>query len=252
MKVRTRYRLALALLGVLCGSAQAGEVSVAVASNFTDAIQAIVPRFEADTGHSVKVSFGSTGKLYAQIANGAPFEVFLAADTARPARLESEGFTVAGSRYTYASGRLVLWSPDVSVVDSQGIVLELGDFRKLAIANPKTAPYGLAARQVLDNLHLWEALQSKLVRGDNIAQAFQFVATQNAQLGFVAKSQVMALDEADRGSYWNIGTELYSPIEQQAVLLKRGENDEAARAFVEYLKGERARSVIKGFGYGLE
>lgn len=225
---------------------------MAVAANFTDAARVIVSRFEAATGHSVKVSFGSTGKLYAQIANGAPFDIFLAADSARPARLESEGLAITGSRSTYASGRLVLWSPDENVADRRGDVLRSGDFRKLALANPRTAPYGLAARQVLEKLNLWEELRTKVVRGDSIAQTFQFVATRNAQLGFVAKSQVMALPGAERGSYWEIGSEFYRPIIQQSVLLQRGQNSAAARAFMEYLKGNEAREIIGSFGYGLE
>lgn len=238
-----------ALFGVLIGSARAGEVSVAVAANFTDATRIIVKKFEAATGHGAKVSFGSTGKLYAQIVNGAPFEVFLAADSDRPMRLENEGVAVKGSRFTYARGRLVLWSPDEERVDLRGEVLESGDFRKLALANPATAPYGLAARQVLENLDLWEGLRRKLVRGDNIAQTFQFVATRNAQLGFVARSQVLALPEAERGSWWNIDPELYEPIRQQAVLLDRGRNDPVAQAFMEYLKSDEVREIIERLGY---
>ncbi|WP_303900834.1 molybdate ABC transporter substrate-binding protein [Thiohalomonas denitrificans] len=239
----------IALLCAVFGTARAGEVSVAVAANFTGASRIIAAEFEAATGHRVKASFGSTGKLYAQIVNGAPFEVFLAADSVRPARLEKEGVAVKGSRFTYAGGRLVLWSPDEDRVDPRGNVLGSSDFRKLALANPATAPYGLAARQVLENLDLWEGLRSKVVRGDSIAQTFQFVATRNAQLGFVARSQVLALPEAERGSWWDIGPELYQPIRQQAVLLERGKSDPAVQAFIAYIKSDEVRKIIEGLGY---
>lgn len=244
--------LAAVVLALASFPAVADEVTVAVAANFTDATRQIVPAFEKATGHTAKVSYGSTGKLYVQIENGAPFDIFLAADSKRPIRLEADMRTVPGSRFTYARGKLMLWSPEATRVDSQGVVLNVGGFERLAIANPKTAPYGLAAQQVLEALDLWKPMQPRLVRGDSIAQAFQFVATGNAPLGFVAKSQVMALPEKQRGSSWDIGQELYQPIEQQAVLLQRGADNKAARAFIEFLKGDAAREIIERFGYGVE
>lgn len=225
----------------------AAEVRVAVASNFTAVMKQIAAGFEAATGHGLVISYGSTGKIYAQIVNGAPFEAFLAADQARPQRLVEEGR--ASDRFTYAVGRLVLWSPNPDRVDAEAAVLRTGDFRRLAIANPVTAPYGAAALQVLERLGLVQALEPRLVRGDNIAQAYQFVATRNAELGFVALAQV-ALEPG--GSRWPVPLELYDPIRQDAVLLEKGRDNPAARAFLDYLAGPEARAVIARFGYGVE
>jgi molybdate transport system substrate-binding protein len=238
------YALTLLLAGA---PAAAGEVKAAVAANFTAAMKEIAPAFEAATGHTLVASYGSTGKIYAQIKNGAPFEVFLAADQKRPQMLEEEG--VASGRFTYAVGRLVLWSADPDLVDAEGAVLKSGSFRHLAIANPVTAPYGAAAMQVIERLGLQDALEPKLVRGDNIAQTYQFVATKNAELGFVALAQV-ALDPA--GSRWSVPAELHDPIRQDAVLLDKGKDNPAAVALMEYLKGPEARAVIERFGYGVE
>jgi len=250
--VKKRNIIAGLLLALGLGTAQAEQVTVAVAANFTDATKAIVPEFEKATGHTARISYGSTGKLYAQIENGAPFDVFLAADVRRPKLLEEKGVTVEGTRFTYARGQLVLWTPGGQLQEEGDAVLKEGDFRKLAMANPKTAPYGLAARQVMESLALYESLYPKLVRGDSIAQTFQFVATENADLGFVALSQVRALADADRGSSWSIPPELYQPIEQQAVLLKRGEDNPAAKAWLAFIQGKTARAIIEGFGYGVE
>ena len=230
------------------GSAGAAEALVAVAANFTAPAQALGERFEAATGHRVAFSFGSTGHLYAQITQGAPFDAFLAADADRPARLEVGGMAVAGSRFSYALGRLVLWSRDAQRVDPDGHVLERGEFRRLAVANPATAPYGAAAVAVLEALALRETLAPKLVEGANVAQTFQFVATGNAELGFVALSQVL-----DRGgSRWLVPDTLYPPIRQQAVLLSPGRGNPAAAAFLEYLRGEEARELIRALGYEVE
>jgi molybdate transport system substrate-binding protein len=226
---------------------QAAEVKVAVAANFTAAMKEIVAAFEAATGHSLLVSYGSTGKIYAQIVNGAPFEVFLAADQARPQRLVEEGR--ASGRFTYAVGRLVLWSADPELVDAEGAVLRRAEFRRLAIANPVTAPYGAATAQVLEGLNLMQSLESRLVRGDNIAQTYQFVVTRNAELGFVAQAQV-ALQPM--GSRWPVPLELYDPIRQDVVLLQKGRDNPAARALMDYLAGPEARAVIERFGYGVE
>ncbi len=229
----------------------AQEASVAVAANFTDATRDIVLLFEQATGHKVKVSFGSTGKLYSQIENGAPFEVFLAADSKRPKKAEAEGLAVKGSRITYAMGKLALWSAQAGRFADAPTYLQKGDFAHVSIANPKTAPYGLAAQQVMQHLGVWDKLQSKIVRGDPIAQTFQFAASGNAEAGFVAMSQVKAWKE--RGdSVWDIPQEYYAPIEQQAVLLKKGEASVAAQAFLEFLKSSEARKVITDYGYGVE
>jgi molybdate transport system substrate-binding protein len=242
--------MALFFLLAGAGPALADEVMVAVAANFTDATREIVPRFEAASGHTVKVSFGSSGKLYAQIRNGAPFQLFLSADADRPERLEADGLGVAGTRFTYARGRLALWSAAPGRVDAEGAVLRSGDFARVAIANPRTAPYGLAAEQVMERLGVLEAVRPKLVRGDSIAQTFQFIATGNAQIGFVALSQVKALDAAKAGSSWTVPQSLYEPIDQQAILIKGAERSEAAKAFLAFLKSDEARAVIEGFGYG--
>lgn len=245
-------RLAAVLyVTAMATAVQAGEISVAVAANFTDATRDIVPLFEKATGHKVKVSFGSTGKLYAQIEHGAPFEVFLAADTRRPKKAESEGLAVVGSRFTYAMGKLALWSPKAAAFDDAETFLKSGTFNHVAMANPKTAPYGMAAQQVMEHIGVWKQLQPKLVRGDSIAQTFQFTATGNAEVGFVALSQVNAWKKS-KGTQWTIPQDYYTPIEQQAVLLKKGADNTAARAFLDFLKGDDAQAVITGYGYGVK
>jgi molybdate transport system substrate-binding protein len=242
----------LALLALLVpGMAHGAQVTVAVAANFTDATRDLVPLFEEATEHTARVSYGSTGKLYAQIANGAPFDVFLAADVARPKRAEKEGLAMPGSRFTYARGRLVLFSTTPGLFEDGEAYLRQGDFARAAIANPRTAPYGLAARQVLEHLGLWAGLRSRLVRGNSISQAFQFVATGNAEVGFVALSQVRAWT-GGAGSQWVVPQAFYAPIDQQAVLLARGADNAAARAFLEFLRGPEAREVILGYGYALD
>lgn len=236
--------VALALAGAPV--ARAGEVHVAVATNFAKTARALAGAFAAETGHRAVVSDGSTGKLYAQIVNGAPFEVFLAADAERPRRLEAEGRAVAGTRFPYALGRLVLWSPDAARITGAD-ALEREDFRRLAIASPELAPYGAAARALLEQLGLWEHLQRRLVRGEDVGQAFQFVATGNAELGLVALSQVSGRG----GSQWIVPPDRYPPIEQQAVLLAPGRSDPAARAFLDFLRGDAARAQIERAGYGV-
>jgi molybdate transport system substrate-binding protein len=222
-------------------------VKVAVAANFTEAMRAIARDFEQAAGHRVLISFGSTGKLYTQIINGAPFEVFLAADQQRPERLVQAG--KAWDRFTYASGRLVLWSADAGTVDPDGRVLGSGAFDRLAVANPRTAPYGSAAMQVLDRLGLSTGLRGKLVRGESIGQTYQFVASGAARLGFVALAQVTP---NPGGSRWLVPRELYTPIRQDAVLLEAGRDRPAARALMDFLRGPAARSVIERFGYSLD
>ncbi len=236
--------LTVALL--LAPAAAADEIRVAVASNFAEAMNTLVSRFEARTGHSVIPVFGSTGKHYAQIINGAPFAIFFAADVERPKRLEEEGRAVAGSRFTYAIGRLVLWSPTADRVDPEGQVLRQGAFRHLALANPELAPYGRAAEQTLRAMGLWERLEPCLVRGENISQAFLFVGSGSAELGFVALSQVWRGDGPIEGSSWIIPQKWHEPIEQQAVLLK---DSKTARDFLAFVNSEEATEIIRRFGY---
>lgn len=242
--------LLLTLLATLPPAAVAAEATVAVAANFTAPAQRIAADFERHSGHKINLSFGSTGKFYSQIVHGAPFDVLLAADAATPLRLLAEGRAVTGSRYTYALGRLALWSAQPGLVDGRGAVLRHGRFVRLAIANPKLAPYGAAAQLALQRLGLWETLAPKLVTGENIAQAYQFVATGNAELGFVALAQVRGGDSS-RGSLWRVPEHLYEPIRQDAVLLARAAGNDAARAFLAYLRSAAARAVIRDYGYGL-
>lgn len=239
------------LLALVALPSIADEISVAVAANFTDATRDIIPLFEKATGHTVKVSFGSTGKLYSHIENGAPFEVFLAADSKRPMKAENEGLAAKGSRFTYAMGKLAMWSSRVNAFDNGERYLKAANFAHVAIANPKTAPYGLAAQQVMEKLGVWDKLQGKIVRGDSIAQTFQFAASGNAEVGFVALSQVKAWKKAT-GSTWEIPQSYYAPIEQQAVLLKKGDGSKAAVAFLDFLKRKEVRKVITGYGYGVK
>ncbi len=228
---------------------QAGEVGVAVAANFTAPMQKIVQVFEQETGYKAVLSFGSTGNLYAQIKNGAPFQVLLAADEETPLKLEKEGLAQAGSRFTYATGKLVLWSKQPGLVDDKGDILRSGKFQRIALANPKLAPYGAAAVEALAQLGLWPALQPKVVQGDNIAQTYQFVATENAQLGFVALSQVMVDGKLAQGSAWVVPATLHAPLAQSAVLLGKGSDNPAAVALLRFLRSDRAKAIIRSFGY---
>jgi molybdate transport system substrate-binding protein len=238
--------LLVVILLSAAGEGMADEVKVAVATNFAGAMDALVERFEADSRHTVIVSAGSTGSHYAQIKNGAPFEAFFAADSERPRMLEAEGVAVARSRFLYAVGRLALWSLRAGYVDADGKVLDTGGFRHLAIANPELAPYGAAARDVLMARGLWEALLPRLVTGQDIGQAYTFVQTGNAELGFVAWAQLKRGGEI-AGSYWLVPESLHRPIEQEAVLLR---DSSGVREFVEFVKGSEAREIIRGYGYG--
>ncbi|XOZ34469.1 molybdate ABC transporter substrate-binding protein [Halomonadaceae bacterium KBTZ08] len=243
-----RAPLWLCILLLVAGSVSVGaaEIRVAVASNVAGAARVLVERFEAATEHSVILATGSTGKHYAQIRNGAPFQAFLAADVERPRKLEDQGIAVAGSRFTYAQGALVLWSPEAGYVDPKGRVLETGDYRHLALANPRLAPYGRAARQVLEARGLWAVTKGRRVMGENIAQAFHFVQTGNAQLGFVAASQLKAMGSSAGGSQWRVPESFHEPIEQQAVLLQE---NQAARAFLSFIASDKGRAVLRDFGY---
>lgn len=245
-----RHCLAAAALAAVAalgsGAVRAGEVHVAVAANFTAAAREIGERYQAATGHRAVLSFGSTGQLYAQISQGAPFEVFLAADRERPRKAVDEGLAVPGAPVTYATGRIVLYSPDQRLVtDDQ--TLRAGAFTRLAVANPKTAPYGAAAVEAMRALGVYDTLSDRLVQGNTIAQAYQFVDSGNAELGFVALSQVVG---HDRGSRWIVPGRLHAPIAQDAVLLKRGAGNAAAAAFLAFLQGPEARAVKAKYGYG--
>lgn len=243
---RAALLLAVTWLGLGGDPVRADELQVAVASNFAAALEELATVFEAESGHVLHLSAGSTGKHYAQILHGAPYDLFFAADEGRPRRLEEEGRIVYGSRVAYAVGRLVLWSPREGLVDSVGSVLEDGDFRHLAIANPRLAPYGVAARELLEARGLWEILQPRLVRGENIAQAHHFVRSGNAELGLLAWSQVQRAAGPIEGSWWLVPVELHAPIEQHAVRLTDGA---AGRDFLEFVRGEKARAIIRSHGY---
>jgi len=244
-----RRLLLLPMLLVAALPAAAAEVQVAVASNFAAPMQKIAAGFERATGHKALLAFGATGKFYAQITNGAPFDVLLAADAKTPARLVEEGRALAASRYTYAIGKLVLWSPRPDYVDAHGEVLAKGNFRHLAIASPKTAPYGAAAREVLDRLGLGDALAGRLVTGENIVQTFQFVASGNAELGFVALSQVMVDGRLTGGSTWIVPADHYGEMRQDAVILAAGRDKPAAHALIDYLRGDAAAAIVRSYGY---
>lgn len=243
-------RLFALLLAALAPLTHAAEVQVAVAANFAAPMKLLAAQFEQETGHTARLSPGATGKFHAQIVNGAPFDVLLAADDETPARLEREGLAVTGSRFTYATGRLVLWSADPALVDAQGAVLKSARYTRLALANPKTAPYGAAARETLAALGLAAATESKLVQAENIAQAHQFAASGNAQLGFVAMSQVYLDGKLQSGSAWIVPATLYTPLRQDAALLKHGSDNPAAQALLRFLRTDKARALIARFGYG--
>lgn len=237
------------VLGLSAGLARAAEVTVAVATNFSGPMAQIAPEFEKATGHKAVIAYGATGKFYAQINNGAPFDVLISADEETPMRLEKNGLAIPASRFTYAIGKLVLWSTQPGLVDAKGAVLKRGDFGHLAIANPKTAPYGAAAVEVMDKLNVATQLESKLVRGENITQTYQFVATGNAELGFVALSQIYKDGQFAPGSHWMVPSSLYSPLKQDAVLLTRGKGNMAAEALLIYMKSEATRKIMRAYGY---
>ena len=241
--------LALLTLIASAGLARADEISVAVAANFTSPARKIAADFEKETGHKVNLAFGATGAFYAQIKNGAPFDILLSADDETPAKLVEEGVAVSASRFTYATGRLVLWSAKPGYVGDKGEVLRKGEFKHLSIANPKLAPYGAAAIEVLTALRLLDAVQPKFVQGENIAQTYQFVATGNAELGFVALSQIMKDGRIAEGSAWVVPGGLHQPIRQDAVILDEGKGKAAAEAWLAYLKSEKAKAIIKSYGY---
>ena len=234
---------------LLAWSSQAAEVKVAVAANFAAPMKVIAQDFERETGHKVHLAFGATGTFHAQIKNGAPFDVLLAADEFTPSQLEKAGLAVAGSRQTYAVGRLVLWSPQAGLVDAKGEVLRSKSFKRLAVANPKLAPYGAAALQVLQGLGL--SHQVALVEAAHIGQVFQFVDSGNAELGFLAMSQVFEQGRLRSGSAWVVPARLHAPLRQDLVLLAHGRHNPAAQTLLKHLRSDKAKAVIQAFGYEL-
>ena len=245
------------LMIVVLFMAISGEVSaqqkvrVAVASNFTYAMEKLADQFEQQTGHQLVVSYGSSGKLYAQIINGAPFDIFLSADSTRPIKLEQSNKSTVGSRFTYARGELVLWSPEATSVQQMLGMLEQGRFKFVAMANPKTAPYGYAAQQVMKQLGIAQHYTRRIVKGENISQTYQFVYSGNAAAGFIARAQLEAAGAKLPGVVWYIPQQMYSAIEQQAILLHRGQNNSAAKEFYNFLQGVEARKIISASGYGV-
>lgn len=251
MFARSLLRWPLLALAAMAGTLHAAEAQVAVAANFAEPIKAVAAVLEKTTGHTLRITVGATGGLYAQIRNGAPFDVMLSADTRTPAQLETDGLAQPNSRFTYATGKLVLWSADAAKVDAQGAVLKGEGFRKLAIANPKTAPYGAASVEVINKLGLTAALTPKLVQGESIGQTYNFAHTGNAEIAFVAMSQVLEGGRLKGGSMWVVPQTLYAPIQQDAVLLKRAANNEAAVALLKLLQSPNIKTLIRSYGYDI-
>jgi molybdate transport system substrate-binding protein len=250
-KTRILYLLLMVSLSI---SVQAEQLTAAIAANFAGTIKQLKPLFEHESGHRLITSFASSGTLFAQIHNGAPFDVFLSADEQRPQQLIRDGLGVADSAFIYASGQLVLWSSQAELVDPQGNILRDGHWPEkgihhIALANPKTAPYGRAAMETLEAMQLVELTKPYRVTGQNIAQTFQFVASGNAQLGFIAEAQVLALVKGERSTYWRVPKEMHSPIQQMAVMLNRGQKNSAAVAFLKFLQSPQAQSIIRARGY---
>ena len=249
MRFNLRRLLTLTAALALSAAAQAEVVQIAVAANFTAPARALAEIFARTTGHEAKLSFGATGAFYTQIKNGAPFDILLAADDERPIRLEKEGYTVPGSRFTYAIGQLVLWSAKPGFVDGEGAVLKGGNFNKIAIANPKLAPYGAAAVETMDKLGLAAALTPKLVTGESIGQTYNFIATGNAELGFVALAQVLDGGKLKSGSMWVVPAKYHAPIIQDAVILKRAAANPAAKAWMALMRSPNTQDFIRSYGY---
>jgi molybdate transport system substrate-binding protein len=234
-------------LGTIVSAASAAQTTIAVAANFTDAAKEIAMAFKARTGHEAVLSFGSSGQFYAQITQEAPFQIFLSADAERPKKIVDDGLGVADSRFTYAIGKLVLWSKDPDRVMAES-TLRSAAFLKIAVANPESAPYGAAAIEALKALKLYDTLKARIVEGTSIAQTYQFIATGNAEIGFIALSQIAG---NSAGSRWLVPQSLYTPVRQDAVLLKKGESNAAATAFMSFLRGPEARAIIEKYGYAI-
>jgi molybdate transport system substrate-binding protein len=247
--VRGHAAAVVVVFGLISAPVAAGEVSVAVASNFAAPMERIVPLFQKESGHTVKVTAGASGKLYAQIRKGAAFDAFLSADEELPKRLLQEGAAVGGTRFVYATGRLVLWSVQPGFVDDKGLVLNRGNFDRLAIPNPVHSPYGVAAKETLTKLTMWNAMQRKLDKGDDVVQTYQFAASERTELALVALSQVMRDGKVTAGSWWLVPPEMHNPVRQSAVLLTGAKDPAAAKAFLTFLKSERAMKAMRDFGY---
>lgn len=246
---RVRIYTIAALFFLLISPVHASEVNAAVASNFAAPMESIVALFQKESGHTVKVSLGSSGKLYAQIKSGAPFDIFLSGDDAIPKRLMQEGLADADSRFVYAEGKLVLWSAQPNLVDEKGKVLSKGNFNRLAIANPRYSPYGVAAKETLEKLTMWNSIQEKLSKGDDLMQTYQFAATENVDLAFIALSQIMRNGKVTKSSWWLVPDDFHKPISQSAVMLSGSKEQEAAKSFLTFLKSEKAAAVMRSFGY---
>ncbi len=247
-----RLLLSFVLFSLLAVTpALAEQVVVAVAANFVPPFREVATEFEQATGHHVQVAAGSSGAFFAQIKNGAPFDVFFSADDERPKLLEDEGLGVKGSRFTYAIGRLVLWSPDPNLVKGED-TLRSERFKHLAIANPKTAPYGVAAMHAMQKLEVWEKLQPRIVMGENLGQTMGFIESGNAELGFLALSQVMDPKMKGKGSRWDVSNNLHEPIRQDVVLLTKGKDNPAAKALMEFIGSPQVKAIIERYGYELK
>lgn len=243
------HAAAVLLLSLISTPLCAAEISAAVAANFAAPMERIAALFHKESGHTVKLSLGASGKLYTQIKGGAPFDVFLSADEEMPKRLLQEGLAIAGSRFVYATGRLVLWSVQPGLVDDKGAVLNSSKFERLAYANPSLSPYGIATRETLTKLTMWNAMQKKLKKADDVTQAYRLAASESADMAFTALSQVMRDGKVATGSWWLVPPELHNPIRQSAVLLSGAKEQAAAKALLAFLKGDKAKAVLRGFGY---
>ncbi len=246
-----KFLLSLVLLVLAVTPALAEQVLVAVAANFVPPFREVAMEFEKSTGHTVQTASGSSGAFFTQIKNGAPFDVFFSADNERPKLLEEEGLGVKGSRFTYAIGRLVLWSPDPNLVKGED-TLRSGKFKHLAIADPKTAPYGVAAKQAMQKLEVWESVQPRLVLGESLGQTIGFIESGNAELGFLALSQVLDPKIKGKGGRWDVPSTLHEPIQQDVVLLTKGKDNPAANAMMEFMRGPQAMAIIERYGYELK
>jgi len=250
MKI-SRTILSVAMLLLLSVPCFAADLHLAVAANFTAPMEQLKPLFEKTSGHKLIISYGTVGKFYAQIKNGAPFELLISADDETPIRLGKDGLALPETRFTYAIGKLMLWSTKPGLVDARGEVLKQADFKRLAIASPKLAVYGAAGVEVMKKLGVYEQLQSKLVFGENISQTYQFIATANADLGFVALSQIYKNGSYAAGSHWQVPANLYPQIRQDAVLLTRGKDNPAGRALLTFLKAQETKKIIRSYGYDI-
>jgi molybdate transport system substrate-binding protein len=239
------------VLNIICTPVYAAEVNAAVAANFAAPMERIALLFHKESGHNVKINAAASGKLYTQIKGGATYDVFLSADEELPKRLQQEGLAISGSRFVYATGRLVLWSTQPSLVDNKASVLNNGNFENLAIANPLYSPYGITAKETLTKLTMWNATQKKLKKGEDVTQTYQLAASERTELAFLPLSQIMHDGKVTTGSWWLVPQELHTPIKQSAVLLTATKEPDAAKALLSFLKSDKAKAVMRGFGYEL-